>query len=182
MGAIDDGAGVAITQAAARLIAARPQRPHRTVRLVLWGAEEIGFAAPAFARALTPAVQAQIVVASESDFGAEPPYAVALPPGAASGPFARALARTLAPLPTFVAAEPAREGGEDVSELKGVPLAAFAQDGTTYFDIHHSADDTLDQVDARRLDRAVAAWAAFTWLAADTPVDFRHPAAGTPTP
>ena len=41
-GAIDDGAGVAITTAAAALIAQLPQRPRRTVRVVMFGAEEVG--------------------------------------------------------------------------------------------------------------------------------------------
>ena len=64
-------------------------------------------------------------------------------------------------------------GGEDLEALKRVPKAALAQDGTTYFDLHHSADDTLDKVNAKSLDKAVAAWVAFTYLAADTDVDFR---------
>ena len=41
-GAIDDGAGVAITLEAARMILASGQRPKRTIRLILWGAEEVG--------------------------------------------------------------------------------------------------------------------------------------------
>ena len=41
-GAVDDGAGIAITTAAAALIAQLPQRPHRTIRVVMFGAEEVG--------------------------------------------------------------------------------------------------------------------------------------------
>src|SRR5690606_34161982 len=40
-GAIDDAAGGAITVAAARAIADMPQRPARTIRVVLYGAEEV---------------------------------------------------------------------------------------------------------------------------------------------
>ena len=41
-GAVDDGAGVAITTAAAALIANLPTRPKRTIRVVMFGAEEVG--------------------------------------------------------------------------------------------------------------------------------------------
>ena len=35
-----------------------------------------------------------------------------------------------------------------------------SQDGTRYFDIHHTADDTLDKVDPAQLRQNVAAWTA----------------------
>ena len=34
----------------------------------------------------------------------------------------------------------------------------LAQDGTHYFDLHHTADDTLDKVDPEALRQNVAAW------------------------
>jgi hypothetical protein len=173
-GAIDDGAGAAITTAAAKLIRDRPQAPRRTVRLALFGAEEINFAGPAFAAVRSPAEQSHYVVAAECDFGAEPVYAVALPGAAAKTPYGAMLAEAIAPLPAYVDRAPARGGGEDVAPLgPHVPLASLQQDGSHYFDIHHSADDTLDKVDPRSMDKAVAAWVAFTYLAADSDVDFR---------
>jgi carboxypeptidase Q len=57
----------------------------------------------------------------------------------------------------------------------------LSQDGTTYFDIHHTPDDTLDKVDRAQLDQNVAAWAALAWLVADGDVDFRpRPTPGGP--
>ncbi len=41
-GAVDDGAGVAITMAAAKLIADLPERPKRGIRVVLFANEEQG--------------------------------------------------------------------------------------------------------------------------------------------
>ncbi len=49
-GALDDGAGVGIVTAAAKLIADSGHRPRRTIRVVLFGAEEVGW----WARAPTP--------------------------------------------------------------------------------------------------------------------------------
>jgi hypothetical protein len=173
-GAIDDGAGAAITTAAAKLILDMPHAPRRTVRLALFGAEEINFAGPAFAAVRSAAEQSHYVIAAECDFGAEPVYGIALPGAAAKTPYGAMLAEAIAPLPAYVDRAPARGGGEDIEPLSPhVPLASLQQDGTHYFDIHHSADDTLDKVDAHRMDKAVAAWVAFTYLAADSDVDFR---------
>jgi hypothetical protein len=51
------------------------------------------------------------------------------------------------------------------------------QNATDYFDVHHTADDTLDKVDSKQLEQNVAVWAAFAYMAAETGVDFR---AGSP--
>jgi carboxypeptidase Q len=48
------------------------------------------------------------------------------------------------------------------------------QDGLDYFDTHHTADDTLDKIDPKQLDQAVAVWSVFTYLAAASDVDFRN--------
>jgi len=179
-GAIDDGAGVAITIAAAKLIADRPEPPRRTIRVALFGAEELNFSNVAYAKAHPAREQALHVIASECDFGAEPPYKIALPAGAVASPYGRALANVAAPLQIYLDPGPVRDGGADLEALVGVPMAELAQDGTHYFDYHHAPDDTLDKTDPRQLDKAVAAWAAFTYLAADSDVDFRAIAANAP--
>jgi hypothetical protein len=47
------------------------------------------------------------------------------------------------------------------------------QDGRDYFDLHHTADDTVDKLDPSSLDQNVAAFAVVTWLAANSDVAFR---------
>ena len=66
-------------------------------------------------------------------------------------------------------------GGADIGPLAmaGVPVFRLAQDGTRYFDLHHTADDTLNQIDPAQLNQNVAAWAGLLWLIADSDVDFR---------
>jgi hypothetical protein len=174
-GATDDGAGVAIAFGAARLIAALPQRPGRTIRVVLFGAEEMDFSGAAYAQA-HEGEAGKIVVAAEADFGARNVLSVQLPPGAAGSDFARALQHTIAPLGAIFDSRPALFGGDDVRGLQkaGVPVAALRQDGLDYFDTHHTADDTLDKIDPKQLDQAVAVWSVFTYLAAASDVDFRN--------
>ena len=65
--------------------------------------------------------------------------------------------------------EPATDGGSDTEEIKaaGVPVFSLNQDASRYFDLHHSADDTLDKVDPLQLNQNVAAWASLLWLMAN---------------
>jgi hypothetical protein len=53
--------------------------------------------------------------------------------------------------------------------LSGVPLVGLAQDMWTYFDFHHSANDTFDKIVPRDLDRSAAATAVVAWCLADAP-------------
>ena len=41
----------------------------------------------------------------------------------------------------------------------GVPVIDLQQDGTRYFDLHHTPDDTFDKIDPAQLAQNVAAWA-----------------------
>jgi Zn-dependent M28 family amino/carboxypeptidase len=173
-GAIDDGAGDAIVTAAGKLIAALKPHPKRTLRVVLFGAEEMDYSGPAYAK--THADEAgHIVLAAESDFGARKIYMFLAPPGAAQTPFIRTLAETITPLGIFMSPEPAQRSGDDVAPLHklGVPVISFRQNGLDYFDIHHTADDTLDKVDPQELAQNIAAWAAMAYLATQSDLDFR---------
>lgn len=177
-GAIDDGAGVAITTAAAKLIGDLPQHPKRTIRVVMWGSEETGGSGEAYAEAHKGEV-AKIVLAGESDLGGGRLFKADLPKGAAADPAMAALPAIFAPLKIFVTREPARFGGSDTEGLEdlGVPVVTLYNDASRYFDLHHSGDDTLDKVDRKDLDQNVAAWASFLYLAAESDIDFRNPKA-----
>jgi carboxypeptidase Q len=65
-------------------------------------------------------------------------------------------------------------GGADVRPLReaGIPVLDLSLDATTYFDIHHTANDTLAKIDAKTLDQSVAAFAVAAWLAATKQGDF----------
>ncbi len=178
-GAIDDGAGDAIVANVGRLIAALPRHPRRTVRVVLFGAEEMDYSGAAYAKAHAGEA-AQIVVAGETDFGARPIFEARLPGDTAKGPFGDSFGRVLPWLRVVLSRDPARRGGSDIVGLQqaGVPVVSLQQNGWDYFDIHHTADDTFDKVDAAELAQNAAVWAAFTYLAAETDIDFRK--ASTP--
>jgi carboxypeptidase Q len=182
-GAIDDGTGTAIIVAAAKLIRDLPHHPpRRTVRVVLFGAEEVAQpVAPFFAfggHSYADNHKAELanhVLAGESDFGTDRIYRMQLPPAVVKSDFATTLLRVLQPIGVLASKEPIGDAGTDVGPAveAGVPAFQLSQDGSRYFDIHHTPDDTLDKVDREQLDQNVAAWAALVWLAADGEVDFR---------
>jgi hypothetical protein len=171
-GAIDDGAGVAIETAAARIAAAQPLR--RTVRVVMWGSEEQGGSAEAFLAAHKAEVP-NIVAAGESDGGAGRIWSVSVPAQSLGHPAMKAFAAAVAPLKAMVSRAPPRFGGSDIEGLMGagVPFVDFNQDMSRYFDLHHSADDTLDKVDPAELAQNVAVWASFIFTVANSDIDFR---------
>jgi hypothetical protein len=175
--ASDDGAGVAITTAAAALIAELPRHPRRTIRVVLWGSEETEGSGAAYADAHRDELR-NLIIAAESDFGASRAYRLALPETSASSAseeLIKDLEAVLAPLKVFVRSEAARSWGSDVEDLRkaGVPVASFNQDQSHYFDVHHSADDTLAWIDGADLNQNAAAWAALIYILAETSLDFR---------
>jgi carboxypeptidase Q len=62
-------------------------------------------------------------------------------------------------------------GGADVEKFveAGVAVVDLQQDGTRYFDLHHTPDDTLDKIDPAQMQQNVEAWAAMLDVVANAP-------------
>ena len=177
-GALDDGAGCGIVVGAAKLILGLPERPRRTIRVVLYGAEEVGlFGASAYARQHAADLDRH-VLASESDFGAGRIWRFQTNFGDGALGYADAMKRMLAPL-GVTPGDNSAGGGPDIGVLRraGVPVVTPGQDGRDYFDYHHTPDDTFDKIDLGAFRQNVAVYAAFTYVAAETGWDFRKSAA-----
>ena len=157
-GAIDDGAGVAIAAAAAKRIM-DAGRPLRTIRVVWFGAEEVGLFGGLDYRAKHGKEPHHAVV--ESDFGAGRIWKVDSKLGSERANEAKALQLALAPLGIVPGATDKAEGSDIGPMIQdGVPAVGLSQDGTYYFDLHHTPDDTLDKIDPEDLRQNVAAWTA----------------------
>ena len=176
-GAIDDGAGVAMVMATARIIGELPKHPRRTVRVVLFGAEEFGlFGGKAYAEAHKAELGHYVVVA-EPDFGQGPVYRFQTGVANPDEPSLKRIREVLAPL-GVLGGDNNSHGESDVGPLAKlqVPAVTLALDGSDYFDFHHTADDTLDKVKPERINQSTAAYVAFTYLAAELDGDYRKPA------
>ena len=155
-GAVDDAAGVAIAAAAAKRIMDAGQ-PLRTIRIVWFGAEEVGLFGGLDYRAKHGKLAYHAI--AESDFGAGRIWKVESKLGEPRRAEAKALADALAPL-GIVTGSFTEADGSDIGPMlaDGVPGVTLYQDGTHYFDFHHTPDDTLDKVDPTDLRQNVAAW------------------------
>ena len=173
-GAIDDGAGVAIVTAAAKLIQDLPQKPARTVRVVLYAAEEVGLVGGKAYAAQHADELDKHYIAAESDFGAGPIYQIDF--NVAPSSFSQAQHQVSA-MTLFGVALGTNDasGGPDVSMMPGlgVPVASLKQDGTDYFDYHHTPNDTLDKIDPKALAQNVAAYVQFAYMMAQSEIDLR---------
>ena len=175
-GAIDDGAGCAIMMEAARRIGQLPRTPRRTIRVVLFANEEFGLSgARAYAEAHKDEL-ARHVMAGEADLGSGRPWRITSRVDPARLPLVAELARLLG----VEQGNNEASGGSDLGPMSParVPILSLSQDATTYFDYHHTANDTLDKIDPKDLDQNVAAWAAVAYAIADLPGDLGRAPAG----
>ena len=156
-GAIDDGAGVAITAAAAKRVMDAGQ-PLRTIRLVWFGAEEVSELGGNSYRDRYKKEQHAVV--AESDFGADRVWQFKARTATSGAPAIKRLAAALLPLGIAQGDNDAHPGAdiEPIAKANKVAVLALNQDGTRYFDLHHTPDDTLDKIDREQLRQNVAAW------------------------
>ena len=181
VGAIDDGAGVAIMMGAAKLIQGLDAKPRRTIRVVLFANEEFGTSGSLAYVAANPAESARHVLGFEADFGAGPVWRLSSRVNPAQLPMVDQIHRALAPL-KLARGNNEADGGADLDGLAklGMPLLSPDLDGTNYFDVHHTANDTLAQVDPAALRQSVAAFAVSIWLGAQNPGDWERVASAKP--
>jgi carboxypeptidase Q len=181
VGAQDDGSGVAMVLDAARLMARQRPGPRRTVRFVLFMNEENGGAGgKGYAAAHGREVH---VAALESDAGAGRPLGIEVHGGSGAETFLAPLLRPLTTLGIPTSVKAADRHGADLGALArliGLPTVGVRQDVSHYFDIHHSAADTLDKVDPATLAQATAAFAWITWALADAPGSLPPPSVEPP--
>ena len=162
-GASDDGAGCVAVMEALRLLRVSGLTPRRTVRVVLFTGEEYGLAG---ARAYRQRHgDEHHVAAFETDYGMGAPDAI----GVGSEGHVHAMAELLPAFGRFgIRRFRPHAFGADVEPIVETGAQGFdlEPDGHHYFDIHHTAADTLDKIHPDDLRRNAAAIALLAyWLA-----------------
>lgn len=165
-GAQDDGAGVAVIMAAGKLIEQLPRNPKRTIRVVLFGAEEQGLlGAQAYAKAHKDDLPKH-VLAFEPDSGAGAVRAFSTKFPAEKLAYGAAMRTAIGQ----TAGDNTARGSSDVSVLAaaGVPVVDILVDMSGYFDIHHTVQDTPDRIVPENLRGQTAAYASIAYIAAES--------------
>ena len=176
-GAQDDGAGCVTVMQAGALLAALPQPPRRTVRVVLFTNEENGLGGgKAYAQAHAGE---RIVAALEDDTGAGEPLGFRVDVRQGAGMDEAASEAVIAQLSQYsellgpIGATHLTPGysGADIYKLveQGALGFGLSHDMTGYWPVHHTPADTLDKIDPMAVRRNVAAVTVLTWLLAELP-------------
>jgi len=165
-GAHDDGTGVVQSLEAVRLLRAAGLRPERTVRAVFFMNEENGTRGAQMYAEQAKLNQETHLAAIESDGGGFTPRGFTVETTPARRTKVAAWKPLLAPYHADGLVE--GHGGTDIEPLTAAvrPLALFGYDGDSqrYFDLHHTAADTFEQVHRRELELGGAAMASLLYL------------------
>ena len=175
-GATDDGSGVMASLGALHVFRELKLRPKRSVRVVAFMSEEAGaIGGKAYFEAHRDQV-ASFRGVIETDFGAGRPIGF----DAYVLPAALQQLRALQDVLSVVGASHFRRSERPVAadinawQVAGVPGFETLLDARHYFDVHHTAADTLDKVDPQNLARTVAAVGVLAYFLADSAETLAH--------
>src|SRR6266700_2864674 len=167
-GAIDDGAGVAVSMDAANLIQKLHLKPKRTIRVIAWMNEENGLAGSKQYGKDYEKEMSRHFAAMETDGGAGHPLGINIKgkPEVKKmlAPVAAILQESGAGMLNFV-----EHCGADIEPLEKVGVPAFSpiQDSRFYFNYHHTAADTLDKIVPKELAENSAVVAVIAYALAN---------------
>jgi hypothetical protein len=172
-GAIDDGAGVAVSMEAANLIQKLHLKPKRTIRVIAWMNEENGLAgSKQYAKDHEKEMSNHFAV-METDGGAGHPLGLNMH----TKPEVKAILKPVAAILRDSGAgmlSLVEHCGADIEPMEkaGVPAFSPIQDSRFYFNYHHTAADTLDKIVPKELaeNSAVVAVAAYSLANSEQPL------------
>jgi len=151
-GAIDDGAGVAVSMETANLVQKLHLKPKRTIRVIAWMNEENGLAgSKQYAKDHDKEWMNHFAV-METDGGADHPLGINIK----AKPEVK---KMFAPIAAILQGSGAgmlnlvEHCGADIGPMEkaGVPAFSPIQDSRFYFNYHHTAADTLDKIVPKEL-------------------------------
>jgi len=174
-GAIDDGAGVGSMMAAAAMIGKMEQRPNRSIRVLLFAAEEIGLIGVREYYKANKKNLDRHVLGAEVDGGGGRPHTLISGVGEDALPVVREMHKLIEPLGIAWSDANDATGASDMSVLgrAGMPALNFMQNSNDYFDYHHTPNDTFDKIIPADMRQLTAAYATMFYLASEMEIDFR---------
>jgi carboxypeptidase Q len=172
-GAIDDGAGVAVSMEAANLIQRVHLKPKCTIRVIAWMNEENGLAGSKQYAKDHEKEWMNHFAAMETDGGADHPLGINIKgkPEVKKmfAPVAAILQQSGAGMLSLV-----EHCGADIGPMEKASVPAFSpiQDSRFYFNYHHTAADTLDKIVPKELadNSAVVAVLAYALANMEQPL------------
>jgi len=175
-GALDDGAGIGSMMATAAMIGQMEQRPRRSIRVILFSGEEIGFyGVYAYMKRHADNIHSHLLGA-EVDTGGGRANTLSSGVGPNSLELVREMHKLVAPLDIEFNDANTSNAQSDMSELSkaGMPALHLLQNSNGYFKYHHTPNDTFDKIIPEDMRYLTAAYVALFYVAAEMDVDFRE--------
>jgi hypothetical protein len=175
-GALDDGAGIGSMMATAAFIGQLDERPRRSVRVILFSGEEIGFyGVYAYMKKHAGNIDNHLLGA-EVDTGGGRANTLSSGVGPNSLAVVREMHKLVAPLGIKFNDANTSEAQSDMSEVSkaGMPALHLLQNPNGYFMYHHTPNDTFDKIIPEDLRYLTAAYVTLFYIAAELDVDFRE--------
>jgi hypothetical protein len=166
-GAHDDGAGVVQSIEVVRSLKRLGLRPRRTIRVVLFMAEEFGASGAREYAHKAKEKSEKHLAAIESDSGGFGPVGFGVEGNDQAVTAVKHFAPYLAPL--HAGSVEKGWSGVDIAPLaaQGAVCIGYECESAHYFDYHHSALDRIEAVDRKELHGGAAAMAVLTYLLAE---------------
>ncbi|KAI4871288.1 hypothetical protein NFI96_019810 [Prochilodus magdalenae] len=166
-GAMDDGGGVAISWEALSLIKDLGLRPKRTLRTVLWSAEEAGGVGAAQYYQQHKENISNFDLVMESDLGTFAPVGLQFTGSSKARAIMKEVMKLLTPV-NVTSLEEHGEGTDINMWMKaGVPGASLHTADSKYFWFHHTQGDTMTVQDPSEMNLCSAVWAVVAYVVAD---------------
>uniref|UniRef100_X2B4J4 Carboxypeptidase Q n=1 Tax=Capitella teleta TaxID=283909 RepID=X2B4J4_CAPTE len=166
-GAMDDGGGCAISWEAMVIIKKLGLTPKRTLRTVLWSAEEQGLLGGVAYYEQNQDLVPNVSIMMESDSGTFRPLGI----GFSGSDEARAIMREILDMTSALnATQLGSEGSSpDTGDWvrAGVPGGNLINQNDDYFIFHHSEGDRMTVQDADEMDLCTALWTSVAYVVAD---------------
>ncbi|XP_012345441.1 carboxypeptidase Q [Apis florea] len=174
-GAMDDGGGAFVSWQAVKLLKHLNYRPRRTIRLIMWTAEEMGYIGALDFIKIHKSEQNNLQFVMESDAGTFAPLGIEYTGTDVVGCILQRIMTLFSPVENMTVRSPNQ--GPDISTWvnEGVPGGSIWTQNDKYFYYHHSNADNMLVEDPEALDKGTAFFAAVSYVLADLSLDLpRH--------
>ncbi|XP_066251112.1 carboxypeptidase Q-like isoform X2 [Euwallacea similis] len=173
VGAMDDGGGAFISWYALAVLKGLGLRAKRTLRAVLWTAEEPGLVGWSAYNASHFHELENFTFVMESDEGTFTPLGIEYAAGTEGGCIIQEIVNLLAPI-NATQTKASSSVGSDISfwTKSLIPGASLLNANSRYFWFHHTAADTMDVLNPDNMDKAAAVWAVVSYVIADLNDEF----------
>ncbi|XP_077296889.1 carboxypeptidase Q-like [Arctopsyche grandis] len=171
-GSMDDGGGAFISWMAQIALNQMNLRPKRTLRTILWTAEELGLVGSREYGKRHRNETENLNFVMESDGGVFQPLGL-IYSGSKTG---ECMIKEILKLFSSINATQIQTQGEPGPDIgmwtrDGIPGGGLLNEASKYFWYHHSEGDRLNVMDSDVLDLAAAFWTAFSYIVADIDSD-----------